>query len=288
MTRRELIRNALDDLADYELNEVARAAADEGHLDWDDVWTELDLGEILSCHVSGDAHNFEELLAAAYNRDFDPSAPYWRWGYYGPESAHDLDYDLDELADCIDDDAECSWVRYLPSAIVDAIDEADEDDGDEDFDEGNWPDDPTDYDGTDEAEEADKPTAPDGLDDIEIALCALNNWPTIGEEWTEEATRIVKAIRNVLGYLELPATEDNVREAILTLQAAGGPLTHSACIQHFRRLVAGAEDWRDDTIAPTLNAALADFLSRHHHYPVTVEQLADALASIGLVLSSAA
>jgi hypothetical protein len=151
MTRQEHIREALDTLAEWQLNEVARAMAEEGHMDWEDVWEELDLREIRACQCY-DTDNFEAILRAAYNRDFDPGDAFWRWGAYGPESCNSPSYDLDDMAECIDDNADCSWVNYLPSEITDAIEEY-ASEPDDPLDPTDWPDDPTDYDGEDEDED---------------------------------------------------------------------------------------------------------------------------------------
>lgn len=151
MTRQEAIYEALERLHDYDLNEVAQTLAERGLFDEDEIWHNLDLGEIL--YQVNDADDFRHFLVAAHDRDFDPRDSYWRnHCYYGPQSSDDLDYDLDDFAEIIDEYAEENWTRSeLPREIVDVLEEYDT--TRDDYDDSAYPTDTTDYDGVDDYEE---------------------------------------------------------------------------------------------------------------------------------------
>ena len=115
MTRREHIERVLEN---YDRNDllslVGSINAWDGSLE-DQNWMPLDMEEIWQCYV-GSSGNFEDFVRAAANRDFYPGDDYWRWTAWGGiESTDEPSFDLDEIADWIEDRDEQELEREIGS-----------------------------------------------------------------------------------------------------------------------------------------------------------------------------
>lgn len=164
MTRQERIREVLDNYGTRDLvSIVSYINSWDGSFEGED-WREMDLYEIWES--ISDSSDFESAMRAASNGDFDPRDDYYRWSYYsGLESSDDPDFDLNEIADWINENFH-RVDDVLSSYYASDFEDCDVEEPDDDpLDPTDWPDDPTDYDGEDEDEpaEAADPAPAEGI-----------------------------------------------------------------------------------------------------------------------------
>lgn len=116
--------------------------------DLDDMdWREMDTYAIWD--YCDDRYTFERILHAAADGSFDPRDDYYRWDGGDLESTDDPDFDLDEIAEWLDDNFD-SLHRFLGSYFLSDFEDLYDTDDEPDDD---YPDDPTDYDGVDDPDE---------------------------------------------------------------------------------------------------------------------------------------
>lgn len=101
MARRD---NILSVVRDYDTSDLVSIVGsingwDNSFEEYD--WRAMDMWELWqNCNDSSD---FEYILTAAANGDFNPNDDYYCWSWNGLESSDCPDFDLDEIADWIDD-----------------------------------------------------------------------------------------------------------------------------------------------------------------------------------------
>lgn len=101
MARRDNILSVVSDYATDDLVSIVGSINGwDGSLEEYD-WRSMDMWDVWQ-YVS-DSSTFEEIVQRAADGEFDPRDDYYRWGFYGLESSDCPDFDLDEIADWIDD-----------------------------------------------------------------------------------------------------------------------------------------------------------------------------------------
>lgn len=103
MTRRERIREFLEELDDSDLLEITSAANSWNSGLEEYNWQHLDMQDIWDNYCNG-SDDFEEIVEAAAEGRFDPSHDYYRWWTYGIESTDDPEFDLGEVAEYLDEE----------------------------------------------------------------------------------------------------------------------------------------------------------------------------------------
>lgn len=103
MTRREKIREFLEELDNSDLLEITSAAFSWNNGLEDYNWYPMDLREIWD-NYCGSFSCFEDILSAAVGGDFNPHHDYYRLGCYGIESTDDPEIDLGEVAEYLDEE----------------------------------------------------------------------------------------------------------------------------------------------------------------------------------------